>query len=42
VSTIDDTIDWLRDADPAISWQTMRDLTDASPTAIAAERPRFA
>jgi hypothetical protein len=40
VSTIDDTIDWLRDADPAISWQTMRDLTDASPTAIAAERAR--
>ena len=35
-----DTIDWLLDADPAISWQAMRDLTDASPTAIAAERAR--
>jgi hypothetical protein len=35
-----DTIDWLHDADPAISWQAMRDLTDASPAAIAAERAR--
>ena len=35
-----DTIDWLLDSDPAISWQAMRDLTDASPTAIAAERAR--
>ena len=35
-----DTINWLLDADPAISWQAMRDLTDASPTAIAAERAR--
>ena len=35
-----DTINWLLDADPAISWQAMRDLTDASPTASAAERAR--
>jgi hypothetical protein len=35
-----ETIDWLLDSDPAISWQTMRDLTDASPAAIAAERSR--
>jgi hypothetical protein len=35
-----DTVDWLLDADPAIRWQAMRDLTDASPTAIAAERAR--
>ena len=35
-----DTIDWLLDSDPAISWQAVRDLTDASPTAIAAERAR--
>jgi hypothetical protein len=34
------TIEWLLDADPAISWQVMRDLTDASPGAIAAERIR--
>ena len=33
-----DAIDWLLDSDPAIRWQTMRDLTDASPEAIAAER----
>ena len=35
-----DAIDWLRNSDPAISWQAMRDLTDASPAAIAAERAR--
>ena len=35
-----DTIDWLLDSDPAICWQAMRDLTDASPAAIAAERAR--
>ena len=33
-------VDWLLDSDPAISWQAMRDLTDASPEAIAAERAR--
>ena len=36
-----DTIDWLLDSDLAISWQAMRDLTDASPEAIAAERARI-
>jgi hypothetical protein len=35
-----DTIDWLLDSDPAISWQAMRDLTAASPAAIALERVR--
>jgi hypothetical protein len=35
-----DAIDWLLDSDPAIRWQAMRDLTDASPAAIAAERAR--
>lgn len=35
-----DTIDWLLNSEPAISWQAMRDLTDASPAAIAAERGR--
>src|SRR5499427_5278469 len=35
-----DTIDWLLDSDPAIRWQVMRDLTDASPAAVAAERAR--
>ena len=36
-----DTIDWLLDSDPAISCKAMRDLTDASPAAIAAERARI-
>jgi hypothetical protein len=35
-----DTIDWLLDSDPAIRWQAMRDLTDASPEAVGAERAR--
>jgi hypothetical protein len=35
-----DTLDWLLDSDPAIRWQAMRDLTDASPAAIAVERAR--
>lgn len=33
-------INWLLDSDPAIRWQAMRDLTDASPEKIAAERAR--
>lgn len=36
-----DTIEWLLQSDPAISWQAMRDLTDASPEAIAAQRARI-
>ena len=36
-----DTIDWLLDSEPAISWQALRDLTDASLTAISAERARI-
>jgi len=35
-----DTIPWLLDSDPAVSWQAVRDLTDASPDAIAAMRAR--
>jgi hypothetical protein len=33
---------WLLDSDPAIRWQVMRDLIDAPPKAIAAERSRVA
>jgi hypothetical protein len=33
---------WLLDSDPAIRWQVMRDLTDAAPDAIGAERARVA
>src|SRR5258706_5255310 len=35
-------LDWLLDADPAIRWQAMRDLTDAPAEAVAAERARVA
>ena len=31
-------VDWLLDGDPAIRWQVLRDLTDASPGEVAAER----
>ena len=33
-------IDWLLDGDPAIRWQVLRDLTDAPPDEVAAERAR--
>ncbi len=33
---------WLLDADPAIRWQAMRDLTDATADQVAAERARVA
>jgi hypothetical protein len=36
-----DTIEWLLDSDPSVRWQAMRDLTDASPAAITAERARI-
>ena len=37
-----DVIDWLLDSDPAIRWQVMRDLTEASEDLVAAERARVA
>jgi hypothetical protein len=37
-----DVIGWLVDGDPAIGWQAMRDLCDATPAAIAAARARVA
>jgi hypothetical protein len=33
-------LDWLLDADPAIRWQVLRDLTDAPPEEVAAVRAR--
>lgn len=35
-----DTINWLLDSDPAIRWQALRDLADASPKVLEAERER--
>jgi len=35
-----DAIAWLLDSDPAIRWQVLRDLTDAEPAVVAAERAR--
>lgn len=35
-------IEWLLDSDPAIRWQTLRDLTDAPAETVAAERARVA
>jgi len=37
-----DVIHWLLDSDPAIRWQVMRDLTDAPPEEVAAERAKVA
>lgn len=36
----EDTIQWLLDSDPAISWQATRDLTDAPTEAVASKRSR--
>jgi len=35
-----ENLSWLLDSDPCIRWQTLRDLTDASPEAIASARAR--
>jgi hypothetical protein len=35
-------LDWLLDADPAIRWQVLRDLADASPDTVTAEREKVA
>src|SRR6478736_6785891 len=35
-----EVIDWLLEGDPAIRWQVLEDLTDASPAEVAAERAR--
>jgi hypothetical protein len=37
-----DVLEWLLDSDPAIRWQVMRDLADASDGEVAAERSRVA
>jgi hypothetical protein len=35
-------VDWLLDSDPAIRWQVMRDLVNAPPDEVAAERAKVA
>ncbi|MBV9843969.1 MAG: squalene cyclase [Kutzneria sp.] len=35
-------MDWLLDSDPSLRWQVLRDLTDAPPDDVAAERARVA
>jgi len=35
-------VDWLLESDPAIRWQVLRDLIDAPPGQVAAERARVA
>lgn len=35
-----DVMKWLLDSDPAIRWQVLRDLTEAPPEEVAAERAR--
>src|SRR5215831_12801444 len=36
------TVDWLLEGDPAIRWQTLRDLCGASERRVAAERRKVA
>jgi hypothetical protein len=38
----DDVVEYLLEGDPAIRWQTLRDLTDAPADQVAAERARVA
>jgi len=33
-------IDWLLEGDPALRWQVLQDLTDASDDDVAAERAK--
>lgn len=35
-------LDWLLDSDPALRWQVLRDVSDAPPEVVAAERARVA
>jgi hypothetical protein len=38
----DKVVEWLLDSDPSIRWQVMRDLLDAPPDEVAAERAKVA
>lgn len=39
---MDDVVAWLLEGDPAVRWQALRDLTDATDEQVAAERRRVA
>ena len=39
---MDDVLTWLLESDPAIRWQTLRDLADAPAEQVDAERARVA
>jgi hypothetical protein len=41
MKVLDATTEWLLDADPALRWQVLRDLTDAPDEEVAAERARM-
>src|SRR5262245_10773701 len=41
-SRTNDTIQWLLDGDPAIRWQTLRDLVGAAESSVERERKRIA
>jgi hypothetical protein len=41
-NTAELVIEWLLDSDPSICWQVMRDLTDTTEAAVAAERAKVA
>jgi len=42
LGAMNEVIDYLLEGDPAIRWQVLRDLTDAPPDDVAAERARVA
>jgi len=41
-TSTNDTLQWLLDGDPAIRWQTLRDLTTANATRVERERAKVA
>lgn len=42
IANASSVVSWLLDADPAIRWQVLRDVADAPPDQVAAERARVA
>jgi hypothetical protein len=42
MTVLEQVYDWLLDSDPSIRWQVMRDVTDATPRVVKAERAKVA